>query len=75
VLDLAAPVDEDPDLPLDFARDRAQIGGQLGRGDLRRFQAPSVNALQRVLLAGLQPNDIPRDRVQDGEVSTRRTGG
>ncbi len=71
VLDLAAPVDQDADLPLDLARDRAEIRRQLGRSHLRRFHAPAVNALQRMLLARLEPDDIARDRVQDAEVSTR----
>ena len=70
VLDLAAPPDQDADLPLDLARDAAQVRRQLGRRDLRRTEPPPVNALQRVLLAGLEPRDIAADDVQGAEVST-----
>jgi hypothetical protein len=69
VLDLAAPVDQDPDLALDLARDAPQEGRQLARGDLRGLQTAPVDALQRVLLARLEPGDIAGDRFQEAEVS------
>ncbi|HVV51446.1 MAG TPA: hypothetical protein VHO06_17380 [Polyangia bacterium] len=70
VLDLAPPVDQDPDLALDLARDAPQEGRPLGRGDLRRLQAPAVDALQRVLLARLVADDVSGDGFQEPEVST-----
>ena len=70
VLDLAPAVDQDADLPFDLARDGPQEGRQLGRRHLRRLQPPPVDALQRMLLARLEPNDIASDRLQEAEVST-----
>src|SRR4051794_4996563 len=70
VLDLAPPADQDPDLPLDLARDAAQVRGELGRRDFSGTQPPPVNAFERVLLAGLEPRDIAADDVQGAEVST-----
>jgi len=70
VLDLPAPPDQDPDLAFDLARDAAQVGCELRRGDLPGAKAAPVDALQRVFLAGLQPGRIPGDFVQGGEVST-----
>ena len=69
VLDLAAPVDQDPDLSLDLARHGPQKGRQLGRRHLRGLQAPPVDALQGVLLARLEPDDIAGDGLQEAEVS------
>jgi hypothetical protein len=69
VLDLAPPVDQDPDLPFYLARDGAQEGRQFGRRHLRRLQAPPVDALEGVLLARLEPDDIASDGLQDAEVS------
>ena len=70
VLDLAAPPDQDADLALDLARDLAQVRRQLGRRDLGGAEPPPVDALERVLLAGLEPGRIARDDVQGAEVST-----
>ena len=69
VLDLAAPVDQDPDLSLDLARHGPKKRRQLGRRHLRGLQAPPVDALQGVLLARLEPNDIAGDGFQGAEVS------
>jgi hypothetical protein len=74
VLDLPAPPDQDPDLPLDLARDAAQVRRQLGRRDFPGAEPPPVNAFQRVLLAGLEPRDIAADDVQGAEVSTDGAG-
>jgi hypothetical protein len=70
VLDLPAAVDQDADLALDLARNTPQEAGQLGRGDLGRLQPPTVDALQRVFLARLEPGDIAGDGFQEAEVST-----
>ena len=64
VLDLAAPLDQDPDLALDLARDLAQVRRQLGRRDLRGAEPPPVHALERMLLAGLEAGGIAADDVQ-----------
>jgi hypothetical protein len=72
VLDLAAPVDQDAHLALDLARNAPQEGGQLSRGDLGRLQAPAVDALQSVLLARLEADDVSADGLQEPEVSTGR---
>ena len=74
VLDLAAPPDQDPDLALDLPRDLTQVRGKLGRRDLRGPEPPAVDALQRMLLARLEPGDIAADDVQGGEVSTAPPG-
>jgi hypothetical protein len=74
VLDLAAPADQDPDLPLDLARDAAQVRGELCRRDFSGTEPPPVNAFERVFLAGLEPRDIAADDVQGGEVSTAGGG-
>jgi hypothetical protein len=74
VFDLAAAADQDADLALDLARDPAQIGGQLGRCDLPGTKPAAVDALERMLLAGLEPGDIAGDDVQGAEVSIRGPG-
>ncbi len=75
VLDGPAAADEDAHLPLDLARHATEERGQLGRGDLLWLQPAPVHPLERVLLAGLEPGNIPRDDVQAHEVSTCACSG
>ena len=64
VLDLAAPADQDADLALDLARD-ARTGTPPARPRRPpRPEPPPVHALERVLLARLEPDDVPGDGVQ-----------
>jgi hypothetical protein len=64
VFDVAAPVDQDPDLALDLARHLAQIGAELAGRDLLRPQPPPVHALEGVFLARLEAGYVAGDGVQ-----------
>jgi hypothetical protein len=64
VLDVAAPPDEEADLPLDLARQLTQVRRELRRRDLAREQAPPVDALERVQLAGREARRVSRYGLQ-----------
>src|SRR5205814_7603446 len=56
--------DEQPDLALDLARQRAEVRRELGRRDLGGQQPTTIHALESVHLAGLEAGRVSRDGLQ-----------
>ena len=73
VLDLPAPADQHPHLPLDFPGEAAQVAGQLGRHDLGGVDPPAVDALQRLDLAGLEAGEVSGELVHRARSRRART--
>src|SRR5207302_1401420 len=63
-LDGAAPVDQHAHLPLDLARDLAQVGAKLMCDHLRRRHTPAIDALEHTQLRWFEPGGMSADRLQ-----------
>src|SRR4051812_9475432 len=60
VLDRATPIDQHADLAVKLGGLQRELLGELARHDLRRCDAPAIQSLERLDLAGLQALRIAR---------------